>query len=375
MDSLALRGNGFSTTPAPPARVDLTARLTSGADLSLRGTVGPLMGPLRVDLTGELRRFDIPRANTYLTRQVGWQAREGWLATTVRLRLDGDALDARTDFRLSRLALTRSRDTDQAQARIGLPLGMLVSLMKDRHGDITMGFPVGGRLSDPRFELSEAIWKAARRVAVNAVTLPVSWIGRVHVSPDSRIENIEIEPIRFEPGADTLTQDGVTQLTHVAAFLEQLPDARLTATPVVTSRDAIALKLRALDAAVEQTAKAGGLSSAQALARLYAERFPKAPPPSSDEAMRATLLEQQPVPTSELTDLATRRVQQMRAQGKRLGLDADRLPTLEPEIRTEAPFTGVELALAAPPDGTKPSGLMDRLRELGRSISKPGSSR
>src|SRR5438309_9139554 len=36
------------------------------------------------------------------------------------------------------------------RSRIGLPLGMIVALMKDRRGDIRLSLPVGGRLSDPR---------------------------------------------------------------------------------------------------------------------------------------------------------------------------------------------------------------------------------
>ena len=43
--------------------------------------------------------------------------------------------------------------------------------MKDRRGDITLAFPVGGRLSDPRFDFRDAIWGAVRTVAINAVTL------------------------------------------------------------------------------------------------------------------------------------------------------------------------------------------------------------
>jgi hypothetical protein len=371
VSALTLQGQGLSTTPAPPARFDLSARLASGADLTLRGTMGHLAGPLRLDLSGDLRRFDIPRANTYLTHYVAWQAREGSLATGLRLRLQGDALDARTEIRLSQLAVNRARGNDQAQAHIGLPLGLIVGLMKDRRGDIAMAFPVGGRLSDPRFDFSEAIWKAVRQVAVNAITLPVSWIGRVRMSDDSRIEDIELDPLKFEPGSDVLTSEGQAQMTRVAAFLEQLPDMRLSTRPVVSGRDEDALKRRAVEAAIERTAKAGQLSPDTAAARLYAERVPNTPIPDSPDAVREALMEREPAPKAQLAELATQRLEQLRAQAKRLRVDADRLPPLEPEVRPEAAFTGIELGLVSS-QGSRPAGLIDRLRGLGRSITGQG---
>ena len=197
LNQLALKMDGFSTVAsAKPARLEFTGRIAPDAGLVLRGTVGPIGGPLRVDVNGELRDLAIPRANPYLLRQVAWKAREGRLLATIRGRVQGEALDARSDIRLRHLEVERAGPDDQAQARIGLPLGLLVSLMKNRQGDITVSFPVSGRLDDPRFDFSEAIWKSARTVAINAIAAPVSWIGRVQYTPDSRIEK---RPDRSHP--------------------------------------------------------------------------------------------------------------------------------------------------------------------------------
>jgi hypothetical protein len=85
-------------------------------------------------MSAELRHFAVPRTNPYLVHHVAWEARDGWLSTTLRCRIDGEALDARTDIRLSRLQVARASVQGQAQARLGLPLGMIVSLLKDRRG-------------------------------------------------------------------------------------------------------------------------------------------------------------------------------------------------------------------------------------------------
>jgi hypothetical protein len=326
LQRLAVRVDGLSTArAAKPAHLELTGRAGAGSLLKLHGTIGPLGGPLRLDVSGDLRDFAVPRANPYLLRQVGWEVRDGWLSTSLRGRITGDVLDAKTDIRLSRLQVARAGSPDEAQARIGLPLGMIVALMKDARGDITVSFPVGGHLRDPRFDFSEAIWSAVRTVAINAITLPVSWIGRVRFGADSRVQRIEVDPIPFQPGAATLTPEGQEQVTRVVAFLEQLPEARLALTSVVSSRDLAELKRQAVDGAIDRVAREGGLPPAAAAARLFQERLPRRTPPAELDPIRAALVESESVPPDAAAALAARRVEAVRDMIKKAGLDPARL--------------------------------------------------
>src|SRR6185312_1701575 len=217
------------------------------AELTLRGTLGRLGGPLSFDASGELREFAVPRTNPYLVQHVGWRTTEGRLTTKVQCRIEGDALSAKTDLRLSRLSLVRASASDEAQKRVGLPLGLLTALLKDRRGDISLSFPVSGRLSDPRFDFRDTVWSAIRTVAVHAITLPVSWIGRVRFTPDSKIERIEVEPIPFVPGTATLTPDGEARTSRLTAFLDQLPAVRLALSATPSSRDIEELRRRPLE--------------------------------------------------------------------------------------------------------------------------------
>ena len=174
-------------------------------------------------------------------QQVAWEAREGWLTTAIRCRIDGDVLDARTEIQVSRLQVARAGEGDEAKRASGCPSACSSSLMKDSRGDIRLTLPVGGRLSDPRFDFSEAIWSTIRNVAVKAITAPVSWIGRVQFSADSRIERIDVDPIPFASGQATLRPEAREQVARVAAFLGRAPEVRIALTPIVSSRDRAAL--------------------------------------------------------------------------------------------------------------------------------------
>ena len=250
---VAAQIEGVSTAPGGrPARVDLNGRLGDGL-LRFAGTIGPVTGPLRLDVHGELRQFAVPRTNPYLLKGVAWEARNGWLTTSLDGRIDRDNLEARADILISRLQLARVAGDDEAQARLGLPLGMITSLMKDRHGDIHLALPIGGRVNDPRFDLKEVIWSTVRNAALKVITGPVSLIGRVKTGADSHIQQIEIDPIHFEEGAATPTPEGQEQLSRLVAFLDQTPATRLIATAVMSRSDLNAMNEPTFDSKAVST--------------------------------------------------------------------------------------------------------------------------
>jgi hypothetical protein len=362
LQRLALEVEGLSTAGARSARVDLMGRVGPDTELLLRGSMGPIDAPLKIDMNGDLRRFGLPRTNPYVQRQVGWQVREGWLTTSLRVRIDGDALSAKTNVRVSQLQVARAGTGDEAKTRIGLPLGMIVALMKDGRGDIDLSFPVGGRLSDPRFNFREAIWGAVRTAATNLITLPVSWIGRVQMSSDSQIERIEIDAVRFRPGTATLTPEGQAQLSRLAAFMEHLPEVRMALTPVVSPPDRAELGRQAVDAAIDRIARADGLSREAAAGRLFERRFPGRATPASAEATWAALAEAEPKAAAELPELAARRLEVIKASIKRARIDDDRLADAK-LVERQGPESEVELTLLEP-EAPRSSPFRDFWRRL-----------
>ena len=346
------RLDGLSTDPAArPARLEMAGRVGADSSLTLRGTLGSLGGPLRLDMSADLHGFAVPRTNPYLVQQVAWEARSGSLTTSVRCRIDGDALDAKTEILLSRLEVARAGGPDEAQARIGLPLGTIVALMKDRRGDIRVSLPVGGRLSDPRFDVSEALWSTVRNVAVKAITAPVSWIGRVQVGANSRIERVDVDPIPFAPGSASLAPEAQEQVARLAAFLDQVPEVRLALLPVVSSRDRAALEEKAREPA------AGLLRERKTSPESLTERA---------EAPRAGLADtgvgDKGPSKTELADLAARRLEAVREGIKKAGGDGGRLKIAAPST-AESAEGQVKVDLVEP-ENPGPPGRPGFLRRL-----------
>ena len=108
-----------STDPASkPAQLELKGRVGVTSILTLHGRVGPLVGPLRLDVNGDLRGFAVPRTNSYLVEHVAWEARDGWLSTAFRCRIEGDTLYTAVDEKPKRTRRLRRLVNVEAEPRV-----------------------------------------------------------------------------------------------------------------------------------------------------------------------------------------------------------------------------------------------------------------
>ena len=141
---LAGRAEGIRTTPGPEAHIDLTGQAGPGTVLALRGTVRPVGEPLVLDLRGELRELTLPaRTRTWCPISRGRPPRG----------CDGPHRGSRSGRGPERPGRCpaeptpgRPRGTGRgsARCRAGLPLNLILALMRDSRGDIRMSVP-GGR--------------------------------------------------------------------------------------------------------------------------------------------------------------------------------------------------------------------------------------
>jgi uncharacterized protein involved in outer membrane biogenesis len=331
---ITLTAEGLGTNPRRHGTVDLRGTLASGTPLTVAGQISSFTGPLFLDLTVGVKDFPVPRLNPYLDRLSSWIARQGVLTASLRYKLDGDELEAKNEVWITGLELDQGGRDNEVQRRIGLPLGMLVPLLKNRQGEIQLTIPVRGRLSSPDFHYGDAVWTALRGLAIKLVSLPFSWVGQMLYTEDARIESIQVYPVPFRTATATPTSFGGDQIQRLATFLKEQPALRLRLRPVTTVADVAALRRQALDA---RLAGAGADAAArrQAAVTLYTELFPRRQPPASDEALLEELTRETPTPPRALRALATERTATIRDGLVRGGVAAERLEPAESRAAVE----------------------------------------
>jgi hypothetical protein len=333
VSGVVLTAEGLGTDPRRHGSVDLRGTFASGTPLTVSGRISSFTGPRFLDLTVGVKDFPVPRLNPYLDRLSSWIARQGVLTASLRYKLDGEEIEADNQVHLQGLELEQGGRGNEVQRRIGLPLGTLVSLLKNRQGEIQLSIPVRGQLSSPDFHYGDAVWTALRGLAIKLVSLPFSWIGQMLYTEDARIESIQVFPVPFQTARAVPTSFGRDQVQRLATFLREQPAIRLRLRPVTTVPDVTALRREALEA---RLAEAGPDPTArrQAAIALYSELFPRRQLPA-DDALLEELVRQTPPAPRALRTLAADRTALIRDALVADGIAAERLEPAESRTAVE----------------------------------------
>ncbi|MGH7389854.1 MAG: DUF748 domain-containing protein [Candidatus Rokuibacteriota bacterium] len=230
----------LTTVPGRPTRVAASG-VIGGGSFKLHGE-GAYGEHPALDLKTELRSFVVPRANPYLDRYTAWIATNGSLDVTSTYTVAGTRLDTRHDLVVRDLEVAPTDARDEVEQRIGLPFGLLVSLLKDSRSEIRLTLPVSGDLRTREFDYREAVWGAVRNLAIRLLALPFSKIGSLSFSEDSRVKAVALAPVVFEAGTARLGPGMEPHLARVADFLRGAPSMKVVLEPVLVEADVQALE-------------------------------------------------------------------------------------------------------------------------------------
>jgi uncharacterized protein involved in outer membrane biogenesis len=346
---IAVSGRDLGTARGTKGQLSLAGRLTGGAPFELKGTIGALGGPVNLDLEGKLTDFPLPRVNPYSNRLIGWIARRGAFGTTVRYRVVDDVLTATNDIVLGQPDFAPSRSGDAVRDRVGVPLGMLISLLKNAKGEVKLAVPISGNVASRQLNFDDAFWEAVRKTALGVATLPLSWVGKIFYSEDARVETVSIWPVYFEAGSTTFAKDFDRHVERLAGFLREAPGVNLSMKPVLTVDDIAALKREAVRGRVDAAAREGEGGAPAAAARLFAEHFPGRPVPASVDAIVSELARDEPSAAAAARALTDQRVKatlaRLQAGGK---VGADRLRVSDGVVPVEGSGLGrIEFEIAS----------------------------
>jgi hypothetical protein len=319
------------------AKVEILGVVGAGAALALEGEVAPFAEPFYLDLEGRLRDFNVPRTNPYLRRLLEWTASSGQLTTRVHYRIVGQHLEATNEVIVERLSVEPA--SESPDRLVGLPLGLVVSLLKDRRGEIRLTIPLQGRVTAPEWSFGDALGTAFKNVITRLVTGPFRAIGRVFQRGDGEDDlAVEINPIVFEPGTAALPPDAQKQIQRVADFLRASPHVRLGVSAAVSGDDRAALRAQRITARVQEIQRRQEIEDFdEAARRLYAREFPGQPPPATAEAAMPILANALPRPDPAVDRLAARRIEAIReALVNAAGIEPERIVARDAPVSISA---------------------------------------
>ena len=331
----------------------LTATLGEDAHLDMRGELSGIGETLRADLIGELRNFDLTTANPYADSYTSWIVQRGTVAAKVHYRIEGDRLTAEHDVNFGGLKIAKGPGDDEAKKRLGLPLGLIVGLMKDTRGNIDFELPLSGTISDRKFDWGATVWAGVKQSLMKVLAGPFRAIGRLFSGgekADERAADLRVEPVTFAPGSAVVAPEMEQHLARVAGFLRRSPFVGLSMVPVATGPDVESLRSQALSAKILALQEERKLPDFANAVRAYFRAQRLGRPPKTTEEQLAVLREREPTPDEDaLRALSDRRLQATReALSRQQGIPADRLVASAPRaLLSETAEGRVEFSLLA----------------------------
>jgi uncharacterized protein involved in outer membrane biogenesis len=217
----ALQGSikNIASAPDQIATVDLKGQVIDRfSPVTIAGTANLLGYDKNTDIQMAFRNIELPIFNPYSGRYAGYAIAKGKLTTEMHYKIVNRALQAEHHILIDQL------EWGQASANkpsVPWPVGLVTSLLKDRHGVIDLNLPVRGSLDDPTFRLGPIIWQIIGNLIEKVVTAPFALIGSLFEGAD------KAQFVDFAPGSAVLPTGAADSLAALAKGLGDRPALQL----------------------------------------------------------------------------------------------------------------------------------------------------
>lgn len=225
-----------SDKPGQDSPFAIEAR-AGNASLSVSGHAKPFASGVTARFSINVKAFELPPLSPYAADALGVELQTGHFDGEISTRLENGDLEGKVDLALSNLFAAQPDPNAPLAKQTGMPVALVLDLLRDGEDRIRLSIPVGGNLSDPQFDLSDAVSKAIggalRQTAVT--TLKVVFPVLLLIDGLADAGSPLLAPVPFTPGADGLEGEALSRLEIVGKLLRERPGLKLSLCPTAAS--------------------------------------------------------------------------------------------------------------------------------------------
>jgi hypothetical protein len=238
-----------SGKPEQPSTVNLVGKIDEYADVSVQGKVTPFTQRLGLDLAAKIDDFDLPGLSPYVVRLIGYKVKSGHLDTDIELQsLQGD-LKGKCKFTISNaeVAPADAEIMEQFERQLKVPLPTALAVLKDSENKIKLDVPITGDITDPKFSFTDAFNQALVKGMTKAAVSYLKYIFQPYgtmmtvvelgIMAGKKITAVRLDPVFFDPGSDTISDNAVPYLERVAELMKTRPQIRIKVCGLATEGD------------------------------------------------------------------------------------------------------------------------------------------
>jgi uncharacterized protein involved in outer membrane biogenesis len=338
--------DNLSSNVKTRARLALRGRYDNVVPFTVQARVNPFSSNPYLDLNGEIKGVEMTQFSGYSGKYAGHSIQKGKLSLSAQYQVEENQLTAENHIFIDQLNFGRAVESPDATP---LPVTLLVSLLKNRNGEITVDLPVRGLTNDPQFSVGGLIFEAILNLLMKAVSSPFTLLASMFEGGE------EISALEFDYGSAAIKPETQRRLETLSKIFYERPGLKADLRGLVDPKhDIEGLRKLLVDRSVRM-AKHERMGGAQAkvidaievspeeypdlLERVYRDEdfekprnfigYAKTLPV---EEMRRLLMENTRVGEEELRNLADRRARAARDWLIEHGVSDERLFLLPPRL-------------------------------------------
>jgi len=218
MKQIAGSISGLSSDEQSRAKLHLQGLHGHSSPLDIVGTINPLAQKKFADIDISYKDIELTNFTPYSSKYLGYKIEKGKLILDLEYRVDGNKLTSENRVRFDNFELGERVDSEHATS---LPVGLAISLLKNRDGQIDLDLPVTGELDDPEFKIGSIIFKMVGNLILKVVTSPFSVIGSMFGGGE------ELSYIEFEYGQTKISDSNYEKIDKLAQILQEKESIKL----------------------------------------------------------------------------------------------------------------------------------------------------
>jgi uncharacterized protein involved in outer membrane biogenesis len=218
MKEIAGSLTGLSSKEESRAKLHLQGLHGTSSPLEILGTINPLAEKKFAEINVSFKDIELSNFTPYASKYLGYKIEKGKLILDLKYLIDGNVLKSENRARFDNFELGEKVDSEHATS---LPIGLAVSLLKNRAGQIDLDLPVEGRLDDPEFRLGAIILKMMGNMILKVITSPFSILGSLFGGGE------ELSFVEFEFGEGRIKESEHEKIDKLAEILKEKPSIKI----------------------------------------------------------------------------------------------------------------------------------------------------
>ena len=209
----------ISSDPRSRTSVKFEGRVGAYGQTTVEGRISPFAPTEFTDITVLFRNIAMQPLSPYSATFAGRKIASGSLNLKLEYKIHNNELLGDHKVVLKRFTLGERVEAPDA---IRLPLDLAIALLTDTEGKIDVEVPVRGNVDDPKFRYGKVIRKAIVNLITKIVTSPFRALGSLMGGKGE-----PVNAVAFAPGSDRLPPPEREKIEKVAEALRNRPRLKL----------------------------------------------------------------------------------------------------------------------------------------------------